>query len=593
MMPVVPYRNFPLADKGVSWSFSAADGNRLIDAGGWALFKRVHTWYDNADGNAPENKSAYKLPHHKYVGDSVKTVWRGVTAAMSRLMQAKTQIPDNDRRGCYNHLSKHYREFDEDPPEFRRYEEEEFRVLLREWGYDESEVEIMMQDYEPLTATSPGRKYGTPTASQLKKINEFAKRPLSKEEVFVFPDKLVGDMIIPDRYIQIHKSLLNVFKEDAKKGVSVLIDHPWAGFSKPKPAIGYGRTFDAHLKKSMAENEEWELLADHYIVRGKEIDGINTDYIIDSIEDGTFFDTSIGWGADTFECSICGNDYRDHSKCDHYTGREYDGKMCYVIAKAPGFLMENSIVFDGAYPGAGVLSSVDNAVEAGEMMLIDDLKNLDSGVTLFHTYSARKGKLLTYARRGDLEKKLTVQGAKFTKGGGDKVSNKFVMFLGGVDVTKHVVELQDSNDGEVKITLSEESLKELPLVKEMIANAVDAAKPDTADPPETYITAEQAKEALGSDVSATEFIRFAKEGKSYLSALRTEAKEWGIRAHGDKYNTEAWDARFVIAGSEELNAFIETFKDEANAAIPAGRSTAPGASKDVAGGDLPDEAYKA
>ena len=63
---------------------------------------------------------------------------------------------------------------------------------------------------------SLAREYGVPTQSQLEKINELARRPLSKEEVFVFPDKLVGDMIIPDRYIQSTNSF-NVFKEDAKR----------------------------------------------------------------------------------------------------------------------------------------------------------------------------------------------------------------------------------------------------------------------------------------------------------------------------------------------------------------------------------------
>ena len=64
-MPVVPYSRFPLADRDMSWSFTAADGNRLIESGGWALFKRVHTWFDDSEGSTPENKGAYKLPHHK------------------------------------------------------------------------------------------------------------------------------------------------------------------------------------------------------------------------------------------------------------------------------------------------------------------------------------------------------------------------------------------------------------------------------------------------------------------------------------------------------------------------------------------------
>lgn len=439
---------------------------------------------------------------------------------------------------------------------------------------------------------SLAREYGVPTQSQLEKINELARRPLSKEEVFVFPDKLVGDMIIPDRYIQIHKSLLNVFKEDAKRGVSVLIDHPWAGFfARPKAAIGYGRTFDATLKKSLAENEEWELRADHYIVRGKEIDGINTDYIIASIEDGTFFDTSIGWGANTFECSICGNDYRDYRKCEHLAGREYDGKLCYMIAKPPGFLMENSIVFDGAYPGAGVLSNVDNVAENGEMAIVDNLKGLDEGVMLFHTYSARKGKLLTFARRGDLEKKLTVQGINFGKGGEKTVSEKYLVVLDGVDVTAFVSEVQKDDAG-AKITLSESLLKELPTVKNMLKEKDDAAVSDVAV--EQFISKEQVKESLGREVPADEVLRFAKEGDGYLQELQKEAKEWGVRAYGDDYDADAWETRFAVSGSRELKRFIETFKVEAEANLPHGRQSELGANQSSqTDSDIPDDAFKA
>lgn len=431
------------------------------------------------------------------------------------------------------------------------------------------------------------RKFGVPTESQLEKINQLAKRPLSKEEVFVFPDKLVGDMIIPERYIQIHKSLLNVFKEDAKEGVSLLIDHPWAGlFAKPKAAIGYGRTFDSKLKRSDVEGEDWALYADHYIVRGKEIDGIKTDSIIASIEDGTFFDTSIGWGADTYECSICGNNYMDYGKCNHFAGREYDGKLCHVIAKPPGFLMENSIVFDGAYPGAGVLSAAGDVPES-KMVIVDDLKGLSSGTPLLHTYSSRCGKLITFARKEDLEKKVVLNGINLSKGGEKTVSNKVI--LDGVDVTNFVTDIV--NDGSsLSIALNKESLHELPAIKEMLSKLGEGNSGEQVEP---FITLEQAKEALGREVTAEELLAFAKEGDNYLQALIKEAEEWGIRAHGDQYNKDSWNTRYKFMNSAELKGIIETFKTEAESAISTGRQSAPDA---ALGGDteteVPDDAYK-
>lgn len=83
-----------------------------------SVLRRMHTWVDeDAD---PDTKRAYKLPHHLASGE---VVWRGVAAAMARLLQAGTQIPDGDRRGVYNHLRRHYEQFDREPPEFRSNEE--------------------------------------------------------------------------------------------------------------------------------------------------------------------------------------------------------------------------------------------------------------------------------------------------------------------------------------------------------------------------------------------------------------------------------------------------------------------------------------
>ncbi len=72
----------------------------------------MSTWVDTENA---DNKSAYKLPHHKAKGHAV--VWRGVAAAMSRLGQ--TQIPEGDRQGVYNHLAKHYKQFGKEPPDFK------------------------------------------------------------------------------------------------------------------------------------------------------------------------------------------------------------------------------------------------------------------------------------------------------------------------------------------------------------------------------------------------------------------------------------------------------------------------------------------
>lgn len=69
------------------------------------------------DGDAPDLKTSYKLPHHRARGHAV--VWNGVRAAMGSLFGARggVSIPDSDWDVVYGHLAKHYREFDKVPPE--------------------------------------------------------------------------------------------------------------------------------------------------------------------------------------------------------------------------------------------------------------------------------------------------------------------------------------------------------------------------------------------------------------------------------------------------------------------------------------------
>jgi hypothetical protein len=53
---------------------------------------------------------------------------------MGALLGARggTNIPDGDRRGVYNHLARHYRDFEETAPEFREYTDEELKTLFAE-----------------------------------------------------------------------------------------------------------------------------------------------------------------------------------------------------------------------------------------------------------------------------------------------------------------------------------------------------------------------------------------------------------------------------------------------------------------------------
>ncbi len=119
-----PHRS-PTAPKERDWDWDGSDKmNRIIEERGWDGVALAHAWHDTAEDpqhDPPQEKGAYKLPHHELVDGELRVVWRGVVAAMTVVNGARggVDIPDADRRRVYDHLSEHYAEFDEAPPDYQ------------------------------------------------------------------------------------------------------------------------------------------------------------------------------------------------------------------------------------------------------------------------------------------------------------------------------------------------------------------------------------------------------------------------------------------------------------------------------------------
>jgi hypothetical protein len=115
MRGAIPSHETAKADEDTEWDASA----EVRQAEGQSELRRMHTYVD--DDADPQSKSSYKLPHHKADGS---VVWAGVTAAMASLMGARggTNVPDESRRGIYNHLRRHYEQFGKEPPELKTVE---------------------------------------------------------------------------------------------------------------------------------------------------------------------------------------------------------------------------------------------------------------------------------------------------------------------------------------------------------------------------------------------------------------------------------------------------------------------------------------
>ena len=118
-----PHRS-PTAPREREWDWDGTDKmDRIIRERGWDGVAKAHAWHDpkeDPDNDPPQEKGAYKLPHHELIDGELRVVWRGVVAAMTVVNGARggVDIPESDRRKVYDHLAAHYGEFDGEPPEY-------------------------------------------------------------------------------------------------------------------------------------------------------------------------------------------------------------------------------------------------------------------------------------------------------------------------------------------------------------------------------------------------------------------------------------------------------------------------------------------
>lgn len=347
--------------------------------------------------------------------------------------------------------------------------------------------------------------------------------------MYVFNSKMIGDKQIPQRFQRVTPNFLQKMAQQVKQGVSLLIDHPWAsgGFlgGSPRVSIPYGRTFDGSLQNE--PDGELALYADHYIVKDRSFSGINTNDIIDSIDDGTMFDTSVGYGVTKSICSIDGLDYFG-GQCPHFRGENYDGQVC-VVNQDDGYLMENSLVFDGAYPGAGVVAASQTAITnkespEGIMVLTEDEAVLKNADRVLFTFSQKRG-LQTYA-----------QVAKSAVSSEPK----------GVD---SVDELQKAQQ---QLATANASLSGVNGILAKVREALGV----TSD------------EAIHGAVTSLK--TQAEIGTHYATKVVDEACSAGVRAMGEAFNVESMKTAFSHLSVSEVEKIRDSYQAQAKTALGGG-----------------------
>jgi capsid assembly protease len=117
-MPAIPPHKTATSDS--PWDGPKAKAN-LKNDGEEAYYRKAYAW-QNADGD-PKTKSAYKFIHHEVAegGEVGAANLKGCSTGIGVLNGGRggTVIPKADRKGVYNHLAKHLRDGDEEPPDFK------------------------------------------------------------------------------------------------------------------------------------------------------------------------------------------------------------------------------------------------------------------------------------------------------------------------------------------------------------------------------------------------------------------------------------------------------------------------------------------
>lgn len=417
-----------------------------------------------------------------------------------------------------------------------------------------------------------------PTEEQWSKMKKYIKsEKFKKEDFFVFETRAVGDKIVPRRFTKLMPDFLRVMEEDAKKGVSLMLNHNWSQLGVQ--SIPLGKVFDARIDGSSQEGETTALYTTQYIHRNdSKIDGYSKNDIINLIETGVLADTSVGFTTDpaTSLCSICGNSIYDFANCKHVPGKKYvvdeetnEVKQCIVELHKPrelsevgnNVLMENSLVFDGAYPNAIIQSKIGNTENDSE-----SFKELKGKVEL-----SNKDVIIGYTSKNDVNLLYKHSCEK----GGTEMANIEEKPEEVEEVVEEVVEETVEEAEETVETVETPTEAENEEVEEETEETEEVEEPEettTETPEET--TGEPTGENLYTEAdiiskfgniteNLEDLIQLAKEGLENRNEVINEALESGVHSMGNSFNKEIFSKTFSSMSTKDIKEMGKAWETQA------------------------------
>lgn len=188
----------------------------------------------------------------------------------------------------------------------------------------------------------------------MKKINSFARKELTEDEVYAFPVILCDNDVDRDNE-RFSVKTLEVLAE-MFIGKTGIFDH------NPKGENQTARIFDTEVKtdkskKTVTGEDYTYLLAKAYMIKTNK-----TADLISEIEAGIKKEVSVSCKVDSEICSVCGADKRV-KPCSHLKGRAYGKKVCHTVLENPTDAYEWSFVAIPAQPNAGVSKGYSEACD--------------------------------------------------------------------------------------------------------------------------------------------------------------------------------------------------------------------------------------
>lgn len=420
-----------------------------------------------------------------------------------------------------------------------------------------------------------------PTEEQWEKMKRHIKSDAyKKEDFFVFETLATGDRVIPNRYTRLMPDLLETMREDAIKGVSLMLNHNWGQLGVQ--SIPIGKVFDARIGIGTQDGETVALYTTQYILRDdSKVDGYSKNDIIKLIESGIISDTSVGISTplECQICSICGNPIYDFRKCEHVPGRKYivneetnEVKECIIEVHSPAnkvsttnnVLMENSVVFDGAYPNAIIQSAIGDVSNKENLIPLDGKKDsLSNGIVfgysskgdmnLFYKQLSEKGgigEMAKFNEEPEEETKLEEEKVETTEVEAEEVPEEVE--------APEVVEEPEAEPEEAPAEVNDEAEVE-----------EEAKEEETVETPAETEAMYTEKDILNKFDNISDnldaLIQLAKEGFENRKEVIQQALTSGVHSMGNSFNKEVFERTFSNLQTKDIKEMGEVWEAQAKA----------------------------